>query len=1718
MDSVPLNPSYTNTGTYFISLIATDSSGNTDFFSDSIVVVPPPLANFVTGPACVNQPINFNDSSIVNPGSITGWLWDFGDGTTDNVQNPVHVYTNDSSYVVTLTVTSNAGCSDSVTDTIVVHDSPTVYFSFSNFQCAHAPVQFTDSSIAPSGSSITAWEWNFGDGTLIDTAQNPIHAFDSTGIFYIQLIAYSDEGCSDTLIDSIMIVPGPLADFTMTNTCVGDTVMFTNASTIVGVATLTYEWDFGDVTFSTDTNPTHPYAPVPATYPVQLIATSSNGCTDTVIKNVRISSKANPGFITSFTLCVGYPVQFIDTSTIATGDSIILSSWDFGDSSTGTGDTVSHIYTSANQYTVTLTVTSLTACDTSISKQIFIDTCPASPCPIAGFIIPDTACAKVPIPVTNTSIYGINYDWDFCAGDLDSVPTCAPLISTALFNSPYGSDMVTDGVNWYGFVVNYTGNNILRFNFGNSLDNIPAAPVVIIPSMDTLNSPADISVINDNGNWYALVTNNNADIIKLTMDSLTDTAPIGQAIINSGGFTAPYQACLIKDGADYKYVVAYFANNAIGIFDFGTTLSNNVLGFDSIAFPVGESCTSISVAKDCDQWYGIAVYYFTGVVRSIHFGTSVTGTALSINDIATLISGGAREVQVVNDNSRWYAFVLNQIGNDFTRIDFGTSLSSLTPAVLPLNLVSQLATNFSFTLEKSGSKWYGFTPDNGSSQTLRKISFQDSCSAVSETSINLLPQNLSYTASGTYNICLTVTDFSGNIDLVSDSIFILPAPDVNFSTSAACLNSPVIFTDLTTISSGTLISWYWTFGDSTSDTSQNPVHTYPSAGSFVVSLTVTSDANCSFTYSDTITVHELPVAGFNFVNNQCSETPVVFTDTSTAPSGETITSWQWSFGDGDNSIAQSPSHSYDTSGTFNVQLIVFSDAGCSDTITSSITILFKPRAGFMVTNTCVGDTVQFTDATISTGAIAYDWDFDDTGTSTLQNPSHPYAPVPFTYNVVLIVIDITNGCSDTVMQSVHIGNQANPGFIFIPDTLCAGNIIQFIDTSTIAAGDSISLSSWDFGDSTSGFGDTITHVYANNGTYTITLTVTAWTACDTSISQTINVLESPVAGFTSNDTCLGFAISFMNTSTTPGGTIITNYLWQFGDSTTDTASNPSHTYANAGTYYVTLTVTNDFGCTGTISDSVTVYAKPVAQFTITQIYGCSKDTVFFVNTSSIPNSSDTLSSFFWDFDDGNTSALSNPQHIFQTAGLYQVHLTVTSQHGCVDDTIIGVQIYDSPHFSFSFSHTCLGETTQFTFIDSLANVIWWDWDFGDGNGSGNSNPFNNYLTSGTFTIILSAMNNVQCTTTVSNTIIVHPLPVAGAIISDTVICNGGTITFNDNSSIPSGFISTYQWDFGDGSPLDNNQNTSHLYDSTDTFLISHIVTSGEGCKDTSFATITVHPHPEASFTANTYFGSPPLNVSFTNTTTGGDFYQWNFGDGSLPDNNQNTSHTYLDTGYYQVMMIATNIFGCKDTATAIISVLIPNLEEAVMDVWVVQQDNLLSISAKLGNLGNIYINRFQISAWIENGSRINEQWQGAEAFVPGDTMHYHFAARFVVDPENMPAYYCVEISEINDTTDGILSNNKKCAVLSESFNICPVFPNPTTDDFTFCVIVPFEGIVSIRIVDARGRLVRDFSDETVSQGYNEFTKSLYGIAQGVYIVEVIYNDELKAGKLFKNAN
>lgn len=1231
--------------------------------------------------------------------------------------------------------------------------------------CSPLVVNFSDASTGP----VTSWFWDFGNGNT-STLQNPGAVYITPG-FYTVSLTVSDGSNTNTITRTnfVQVFNNPTTNFSVTGAtsgCIPFTTNFQDNSTPGDGTIVSWLWDFGDGSNSNQQNPIHTYTTA-GTFSVILVTTDDNGCSDVHTINNLIQTFNTPTASFSGTplqSCTA-PLNVHFNNTSGGGSGSLTYFWDFGDGNTSTATNPNHTYTASGSYDVTLIVNDALGCsDTlTLNNYVVIDQ------PVAGFNGDQTVCLGSSVHFNNASSGYSTRLWDFGDG------------TTSTANNPnhtYAAAGTYD-------VTLIVGNASLCFD------------TLVIPNFVTVFPEPQV-------NFFA-------------SDTIACEVPLA---VNFSGF-----------GTN---IVSWNWN-----FGDGTT--------DTVQNP--------------SHIYNNFGNYTVTLIATNNNGCIDTVRKLSYIQIEQTT---AQILAAPNDGC-----------NPLT-VNFQDNSSSIVPIT---------------------SYFWDF--GDGNTSTLQN------------------PSN-TFTVTGTYNVMLAIENQLGCRDTAFTTIAVGDIPFANFSVSATnvCPNEDVFFTDLSTNAT----EWFWDFGDGATSNLQNPSHAYSDTGFFTVTLTVRNNGCPDDTIMTNLIYVNPPIARFNLnpANGCAIPHTVFFTDQSTLPD-----TWFWDFGDGNTSTAQNPIHSYTSTGTFTVTLIVTDTIfGCSDTTTRNVNVALT-NADFTGTPLfgCGPLNVQFTNN--STDSDSWLWDFGDGTTSIQQHPNHTYN-TPGTYTVTLTANSVL-GCSSTRTRTNYV-QVIGPDVNFGADQIsaCDSLLVNFTDSTIFSA--PITSWSWNFGDGNTSNLQNPSHFYQFAGIYDVSLTVTDIDGCTRTFTRNNYIdISNVIANFQSNDTisCLGDSTQFQSTSF--GSNL--SYLWFFGDGDSASIENPSHFYADTGTYDVTLIIEDHNMCTDTLilSQYINV-VESHANFTATNAAGSCPPLLVSFSDSSYSN----IVAWNWDFGDGTTSTLQNPSHVYTTAGSFDVQLIVENANGCID-TILksGFVQLQGPSGSFSFDANSGCNPISVNFQANATNTISYTWDFGDGTViTTTSDSVNHiYTTAGTFYPVVILDDGLGCTFSLAppDSIVVDPLPNPDFSVDQASLCGPDSVHFTDISSSANPITSWY-WDFGDGD-TSTAQNPTHFYASLGNYTVTLSVTNSTSCVDTIIKPDLIHvnPLPTAIANADISAGCFPLSVQFSDSSTGATGMQawnWNFGDGNT-SNQQHPQHTFTSAGVYSVVLTAIDANSCQNTDTISITVYEP---------------------------------------------------------------------------------------------------------------------------------------------------------------------------------------------------
>jgi len=781
-----------------------------------------------------------------------------------------------------------------------------------------------------------------------------------------------------------------------------------------------------------------------------------------------------------------------------------------------------------------------------------------------------------------------------------------------------------------------------------------------------------------------------------------------------------------------------------------------------------------------------------------------------------------------------------------------------------------------------------------------------------------------YTQNGFYDVTLVSSNGFGCSDSLTKLQYIKIFPSVlsiEASPGNGCI--PVSDTFVAQLSSfdptagtslpypATITSYYWDFGDGTNSTQPTPVHVYANAGTYVVTLSITTSNGCTDTASIVISTGTPPIPQFTAnPTSVCVDETVQFINNTT-----NALTYEWFFGDGSSSTDANPTHYYTDPGTYTITLIA-NNNGCKDTIVQQNYITVNdPKADFEVSYEC--DTlskVSFTNTSINATSVL--WDFGDGTTSTALNPVHVY-PSLVSYTATLVAYNNITGCTDTTLQVIDLFDPA-PDFTANDTAICPTEAPLF--EASFPGSVFVNSYTWMFG--TTVVPDTTASIvwpFYTGGYHDVSLIIVDLHGCPDTFTKNDYILVSdPAVNFVGSpvDICVPGTVNFTNTTQYIPGTYMTNSYWTFGNggnlsSSGTTASSP---YTIAGGYDVKLVVTDNVGCIDSAVKLTYIHAHdPAADFTVNNTNACVGTPLLFVN-QSVGNQL----SYSWDFGDGNTSTALSPSHPYMATGTYTVRLIITDAWGCRDTMIKTnyITVWNNPVAAFTLSDTfriCPPLFVQVT-NNSTPNLVY-NWDMGDGTQTVAVNPSHIYVDPGQYTVRLIAINNYGCRDTAYSQVDILGY---NGVISYTPLTGCAPLTVSFTASITN--VPGLVWDFSDGTTLATTAtNVTHTYTEPGARVPRLIMTDNAGCSSTSYGLDTIKVDGVfAGYTFDPYPACDSGTLQFLDTSHGA--YStvtsrlWNFHTG-MTDTSKTPSHYYPGPGDYIIKLYTSTSTGCLDTLT-----------------------------------------------------------------------------------------------------------------------------------------------------------------------------------------------------------
>jgi len=1102
---------YTAPGSYTVTLTVT--LGNRTMSASHVVMVyAAPSVSFSASTSLVcSTPVSFTASAQAGgtgtgggpgaDGSITGYLWDFGDGSTQYGGSTMnHSFLEQGMMTVSLTVSDNHGCTASAIQPNIVQVLPKLTAGFNSDKsvlCSVSdPVQFTNTSTGPGTLS---YNWDFADGST-STQQSPGHSYAQSGSYPVKLTVTSSVGCVSTANQATPLnVANYHTDFTppIASVCANTPLSFTDISNPAPNSTI---WSVDgvpsggfhqfDYTFLTPGNHT------------LTLANTYGGCPQQVTRTIQVNPLPTvPPFDMNMQSICGAPVtvNFADR-----GNPAGIANWHWffqtfdgsapqAEYQSTTNGTASHVFNSNGQFGIILQVTTAAGCTSGYTQYLTIAP-PAVSIHEQAPVSPSATCNQ---PITKTLAWNPpaatlqSWSWDFGDGT-----TSTDVTPTHTWTQPgyYSATLHWTDVNG----CSGTSNNItLLIAPPMNLDFTTSPTTVCEGTSVHFSSPSLDAAGATSVQW--IFGDGQASIQGTHIYSQPGVYTITLNAVNAGGCTANvtktnYLTVLAPPGHYDGYTTTCDGNRNLVTFSYTQSGATGI----SWDFGDGTSQTTGGNVGQVKHTYAHTGTYYINV-------NATNGTCNNPNSDAVMVLTKQHPVLSAAPKA----------------CSNGSLNVSLAMERNPREINSGYYDDYLPTF------YYGDgTPFTGS------VSFTNPNNAYSNGAFGWTLTGLQEGKSGLYvstrSFGFNCTDVSNTIPL---TIIGSATAGIRVSGDNQCFKSPVQFSDASTVGPNNAIkSWTWDFGDgvtATNNTGGGVSHAYAQPGNYIARLTIADQGGCiSSSAGQTANVQvNGPAPAFTYNPSRVLMGNTVYFYNNTNILGAPGTTYRWDFGDGSTSTDGSPSHVYPNAGSYLVTLTAYGPNGNTCTLSTQQTVVvnyFNPHfqiAPLYVSNGhCPPVLAQFTNTSTNYTSVA--WDFGDGMTAgNLNYPSHVYTH-PGAYQVTLSVYG-SGGLISKYYDSVFV-RQPSASVTARSPAVCINQPEQ-LQAKAKGALNFV----FDYGDGTvsNGLDSGVTHVYTQSGNYTAQLVVTDTVGCsvaaDAPVSVRVNPLPAVNIGPADPHACLG---------------------------------------------------------------------------------------------------------------------------------------------------------------------------------------------------------------------------------------------------------------------------------------------------------------------------------------------------------------------------------------------------------------------------------------------------------------------------------------------------------------------------------------------------------------------------------------------------------------------
>jgi PKD repeat protein len=945
-----------------------------------------------------------------------------------------------------------------------------------------------------------------------------------------------------------------------------------------------------------------------------------------------------------------------------------------------------------------------------------------------------------------------------------------------------------------------------RFEWDFCLGDISgAATSTVVTTLPTAGPYADLDLVTDGTQWFAFATQrDNYSIYRLDFPNGITSPPVTTRILYEGILARIEGIKIISyNGQWYGFVLSASANKVLRL-DFGTSLKNIPaivdLGFSGsqLQYPA-----DIEVMADNGSYVMIITNYLNKKLSLVNLGASPANSP----DIAGMINftsndfAGLYGISVVKNSGGWYGLVTSFDNSKVFELEFTDNLFSL-PSITGNLAVSQPV---KVKLLREGST--GVAVINEFGGNIKRVIYSSNSEFGSIDAVEAMISNPS-------------------------SIQAHDLEKVKGKWKMFFIDSTVKFARLDFSASCGYVSEAFSLAVS-------PEMTYSDDGTYEVELRGFGD-NIESAVSQQITIKPFtaPDLEISASDHRCSGSQIEFAS-ATSATGTEIT---WDLGNGVVEDEAIFSYAFTDPGTYDVLATITDSQNCSNTDYLTVKIFDPPAPDFTIPANpiCTNNAFEFANLTSDNfeGLLSYQWLINDAPQNTDRDLHYTFT-TPGNYKVKLLTS--IPGC--TTQKEVVISNvMGGPVSDFELVGRCESQKVTF---SNLSSG-SIAQYLWTLNATPVG-SDTNIDTVLSAATYTAVLATTGTNGCVSYSEETFTIHPTPVPAFEnlSSLTCTGQEIMFRDLTPNPASGSLTNFKWAFGDGgIVESLRNVSHVFATNGSFDVSLSVTNNHGCTATTKKGVLVNKSPTANFTSTN--ACLSTPVQFVAVDS------NIKSWLWIVNE-KTYQVASPSHTFRKPGPFDVFLKVVADNGCEASRHSTVVVPDKLTPDFSIVKNCVGETATLSDITSGSDpVALRSWKMDDGTLLTGEVATYSWQSPGMKQIELTVTAVSGCSYSISKSIEIVPMPQPSFTARPEIGTPPAEIAFENNSE----YASSYTWKFGDGHES-NEAEPVHTFIEEGDFEVSLIAVNEQNCQATSIGNVLISkPEPDVNIVGLTATDNP----------------------------------------------------------------------------------------------------------------------------------------------------------------------------------------------------------------------------------------------------------------------